>query len=126
MEKFNKVTEPKELEFFSIEEDHNGNKQIHIMGYMYCSDTDEGEGYWRNVEFTFCIIPLDEFIKNIREDENYLDRIESEIKQYMGDCTDEEIVEMINHYYDGNPAEYDMHYDEITMDTPCGDYCFEF
>lgn len=126
MEKFSKVSEPKALEFFSIDPDGKGGKEIHIMGYMYESDTDEGEGYWRNVEFTFCIIPLDEFIKNYNEDDGYIDHIESEIKQYMGDHTDEEIVKMINNYFNGHPAEYDLHFGEITMDTPCGDYCFEY
>jgi hypothetical protein len=126
MEKFERVTEPKELEFFSIEEDYTGKKQIHIGGYLYESDTDEGEGYWRNVEFTFCIIPLEEFIKNLQEDENYISNIESEVKQYIGDHTDEEVVEIINNYFDGNPADYTLHYGEITEDTPCGNYCFEF
>ena len=126
MEKFKKVSEPKALEFYSIDPDGKGGKEIHIMGYMYESDTDEGEGYWRNVEFTFCIIPLDEFIKNYNEDDGYIDHIESEIKQYMGDHTDEEIVKMINNYFNGHPAEYDLHFGEITMDTPCGDYCFEY
>ena len=77
MEKFNKVTEPQELEFFSIEEDYTGKKQIHIMGYLYVSDTDEGEGYWRNVEFTFCIIPLKECIRSLQEDDDYINYIES-------------------------------------------------
>lgn len=126
MEKFERVTEPKELEFFSIEEDYTGKKQIHIGGYLYESDTDEGEGYWRNVEFTFCIIPLDEFIKNLQEDEDYINNIESEIKQYIGDQTDEEVVEIINNYFDGKPAAYTLHYGEITEDTPCGNYCFEY
>ena len=126
MEKFNKVTSPKELEFFSIEENNNGEKQVHIGGYIYSSDEDNGDGYWRNVEFSFCIIPLEEFIKNLEEDDNYIDTIESENKQYIGDCTDEDAVEIINSYFDDNPADYTLHYGEITMDTPCGNYCFEF
>jgi hypothetical protein len=128
MEKFNKVTEPTELEFFSIDPDGNGGKEIHIGGYVYASDTDFGEGLWRNVEFSFCIVPLDEFIKNYAEDEDgeYINNIEGEIKQYIGDHTDEEIVEIINSYFDGNPADYTLTYGEITEDTPCGNYCFEF
>lgn len=126
MEKFNKVTDPKELEFFSIDPDGNGGKEIHIGGYIYASDIDEGEGYWRNVEFTFCIIPLDEFIKNVKEDEDYIGILESEIKQYIVDCTEEEVVEYINNYFNGKPADYTLTYEEITEDTPCGNYCFEF
>ena len=74
MEKFNKVTDPKELEFFSIDPDGKGGKEIHIMGYIYASDTNLGEGFWRNVEFSFCIIPLKEFIKNLADDEDYINR----------------------------------------------------
>lgn len=126
MEKFNKVTEPTELEFFSIDPDGNGGKEIHIGGYIYASDTDFGDGYWRNVEYTFCIIPLKEFIKNLVEDEDYINNIESEIKQYIGDCTEEDVVECINNYFNGKPADYTLTYGEITEDTPCGNYCFEF
>lgn len=126
MEKFNKVTEPAELEFFSIDPDGNGGKEIHIFGYTYDSDNDEGDGSWRNVEFTFCIIPLKEFIENLEENEDYIDKIESEIKQYIGDCTEEEVVEYINNYFDGKPADCTLTYGEITEDTPCGNYCFKF
>ena len=127
MEKFSKVSEPKEIEFFSIDPDGNGGKEIHIGGYTYDSGCDDGDGLsWRNVEFTFCIIPLKEFIKNLEEDDGYIDTIESEIKQYIGDCTEEEIVEYINNYFNGKPADYTLTYGEITEDTPCGNYCFEF
>ena len=126
MEKFNKVTEPMELEFFSIDPDGNGGKEIHIGGYTYDSGSDEGDGSWRNVEYTFCIIPLKEFIKNLAEDEDYINNIEGEIKQYIGDCTEEEVVEYINNYFNGKPADYTLTYGEITEDTPCGNYCFEF
>lgn len=126
MEKFKKVTEPKKIEFFSIDPDGKGSKEIHIGGYVYPSDTDDGDGYWRNVEFSFCIIPLDEFIKNLKEDDDYINYIESEIKQYIGDCTDDEVVGIINNYFSGKPADYTLRYGEITMDTPCGNYCFEF
>ena len=126
MEKFSKVSEPKEIEFFSIDSDGKGGKEIHIGGYVYPSDTDDGKGYWRNVEFSFCIIPLAEFIKNLEEDDDYIDTIESEVKQYIGDCTDDEVVDIINNYFNGKPADYTLRYGEITMDTPCGNYCLEF
>lgn len=125
MEKFEKVSDPMEMEFFSIESDGKGGKEIHIGGYIYASDIDEGEGYWRNIEFSFCIIPLDEFIKNYAEDEDYINNLESEIKQYIVDCTEEEVVEIINNYFNGNPADYTLDYGEITMNTPCGNYCFK-
>jgi hypothetical protein len=125
MEKFEKVSDPMEMEFFSIESDGKGGKQIHIGGYTYQSDTDFGEGLWRNVEFSFCIVPLDEFIKNYAEDEDYINNLESEVKQYIGDHTDGEIVEIINNYFNGSPADCMLEYGEITMNTPCGNYAFK-
>ena len=124
MEKFKKVTEPREIEFFSIESSANGDKQIHIGGYLYKSDTDFGEGCWRSVEYCFCIVPLKEFIEDYNNIEDYIDNIESEAKQYIGDCTDEEVIDIINTYFDGNPADYELHYGEITEETPCGNYAF--
>lgn len=125
MKKFEKATEPMELEFFSIEDDSKGGKQIHILGYLYTEGEDEGEGEWRNVEYTGFIEPLEEFVKHYAEKDNYVDDTASELKQYIGDLDDEEVVDIINHYFNGHPADYELHYSDITMDTPCGDYCFE-
>ena len=125
MKKFNKVTEPMELELYSIEPDGRGGKQIHVLGYLYTEGKDYGEGVWRNVEFTFFIEPLEDFIRHYAENEDYVTNHAADLNQYIEDCTDEEVVEIINHYFDGHPADYCLHYSEITMDTPCGDYCFE-
>ena len=122
MKGFKKISEPIEMEFFSIEPDYNGGKQIHILGYTYESDTDFGEGTWRDVDFTFCIIPLDEFIKNYAKGGiDYVGEIEDEVKQYIGDKTEEEIVELTNNYFKNGSV---LEYSEITLDTPCGDYGF--
>lgn len=126
MEKFNRVTEPVELEFFSIEDDGRGGKQIHVLGYLYTNGDDNGEGEWRNVEYTFFIEPLEDFIRHYAETDSYVDDMAGELKQYIGYDTDQEVVEIINSYFNGHPADYTLHYSEITMDTPCGGYCFEF
>ena len=119
------VSEPKEMEFFSIEPDGNGGKQIHIHGYCY-RGTDDGEGPWRNVEYTGFIEPLEEFIRHCRADEDYVENTAAGVKQYIGDYTDEGIVDIINHYFDGHTADADLHYYEVTTDTPCGHYMFEY
>ena len=122
MEKFNGVTEPAELEFYSIEPDGHGGKQVHLLGYTYDSESDNGDGAWRGLEPCGIIVPLKDFIESVATEDDYTDRLICEAKQYEGDFTDEGIVDYINHYFDGKPADYRLHYSEITIDTPCGDY----
>ncbi len=122
MEKFNAVTEPMELEFYSIEDDGQGGKDIHVFGYLYANGEDNGEGEWRDVEYTGFIEPLEDFIRHYAEDDSYVDNTAGDLNQYIGDCTDEEVVDIINHYFCGHPADYRLPYSEITADTPCGNY----
>ena len=116
MKKFEKATEPKELDFYAIELDSNGEKQIHISGYTYYGDQ------WEYADVCWCIIPLAEFIKNVAEDEDYPTTMMGECKQYIEDCEDDKLTEIINEYFDGHPADYHLPYGSITLDTPCGNY----
>lgn len=118
------VTEPREAEFFSIEPDGQGGKQIHIFGYCYSTGDDDEEEPWRNVEYTFFIEPLEEFIEHLKANENYVDETAGDVKQYIGDYADDGIVDIINHYFNGHTADAVLHYSEIAIDTPCGDYMF--
>lgn len=120
--RFEGVTEPMELEFYSIEPDGQGGKQVHLLGYTYDSESDDGSGTWRGLELCFVIVPLKEFIENVATEDDYTDRLTCEAKQYVGDYTDEGIVDYINHYFNGKPADYRLGYGEITEDTPCGNY----
>lgn len=122
------LTAPEELDFFSIFEDM-GVKYIHIFGYSYKSDSMEyvseenPDGiYWANMECCWFIEPLSEFIANLKENENYVDDTYCELKQYQGDFTPQEMTDTINHYFDGHCADAYLTFEEITMDTPCGDY----
>lgn len=119
------VTEPKEVEFFSIEDDGHGGKQIHVWGYTYTEGDDQGDGPWRNVEYTGFIEPLQEFIDHLNAEENYVDNHASLLTQYIGDYYDDGIVDIINHYFNGETANDVLRYSDITIDTPCGDYMFE-
>lgn len=128
MEKFEKVTKPLELDFYSISE-VDGIKVIHIFGYSYKSDSMEfvskqnPDGvYWANMECCWFIEPLEEFIQNLRADYNYVNDSYCEVKQYQSDNNDEQMVNIINHYFDGKPADFYLSFEEITMDTPCGNY----
>lgn len=111
------VTELEEMEFYSIESDGKGGKQIHMLGYIYQNDD-----HWTGVEPAFLILPLQEFIDQLAKEEDYTDRLLSEAKLYEGDYDDEGAVDYINHYFDGHTANRRLHYSEITIDTPCGDY----
>ena len=116
-----RVTEPEEMEFYSIEPDGKGGKQIHILGYTYASDNNTKD-YWRVAEGTFMIFPLQEFIDNLKQDEDHVNNLWCDAKLYEGDYTDEQVVDIINHYFNGQTANRRLHYSEITIDTPCGDY----
>lgn len=115
------ITEPREVELYSIEPDGKGGKQIHIFAFTYASDNDT-EDYWRLAEGTFIIVPLQEFIDNLKADVYYVGRLWCDTKQYEGDRTESQIVDAINHYFNGKTANAELAYSEITIDTPCGDY----
>ena len=124
MEKFNRATEPMELEFFTVTNDGRGGKEVHLDGYLYQSE-DFVEGAWRLLEPCFESIPITEFVKNVAKEEGYTDRLISESNQYISDLNHDEVVKCINEFYDGHSADYVLHYSEVTVDTPCGHYCFE-
>lgn len=117
MKKFEKVKEYQDLDFYSIETNSAGVKQIHIFGFTYYGD--DNPNY---VDVCSFIEDLDSFICHVADDESYVDSELSVRKQYVEVFTEEEIVEIINQYFDGRPADYILNYSEITMNTPCGNY----
>lgn len=117
MKKFEPLSKPQELDFYEISS-VEGKKFIHIFGYTYESDT-----YWANMECSWFIEPLEDFIANLKANENYVDDTYCELNQYQGDYTAETIVsEVINVYFDGKSPDAYLAFEEITMDTPCGKY----
>lgn len=118
--KLPKVVEPKETDFYSIEPDGNGGKEIHVLGYCY--QEDKWRNAWRNVEYSFFIEPLRDFIEHMKADENYPYNKASEVKQYISDCTANEMVDIINCYFNGSTPDHLLPYSDITIDTPCGNY----
>ena len=116
MEKFEKVTTPVELDFYSIFE-KEGVKYIHIFGYSYKSDT-----YWANMECCWFIEKLADFIKHLKENDQYVDDTYCDVSQYQSDKNDAEMADTINTYFDGKPADYYLPFEEITEETPCGNY----
>ena len=110
------ITQPKELDFFSIYEE-NGIKYIHVFGYSYESDT-----YWANMECCGFLFPLAEFIKRSAENPDFMNDTYREVPQYQDDLTADEMVQTINTYFNGRPADAYLPFGEITMETVCGDY----
>lgn len=80
------------IDFGIIETDSDGEKEMHIDGYVYYADGPEETPY-RHVQFCWCYIPLDKL-----DDEEYISLIEEECKQYIGDITEEEAKEIIEWY----------------------------
>lgn len=95
-------------------------KDIHFFGYFYCCGEDNGEGECREVEYCGFECPLNEFLEWRNDPDEYDIRQES-CKQYIGDCTEKEAIEMMNTFYGGKPP-IELSLDDITMDTPCGYY----
>ena len=116
MKKFEKVTSPEEYDFYSIERDYKGEKQIHVFGFTYFGD------HWISAESCWFIEPLSEFVEHVKENENYVNEMYGEFKQYQYDLSEEEATDCINKYFDGKCADYILPFTEITMETPCGNY----
>ena len=128
MTPFIPVSEPFEGDFYSIEM-CDGVKCIHINGYTYKSDCldrvteDNPWGvFWASLEVCWFLLPLAEFIQNLRADYNYVDDTYCELKQYQEDFTEEEMVNVINTYFNGDGADGYLHFEDLTEDTPCGHY----
>lgn len=111
-----KVTNAKELDFYSIYVNSRGEKEIHVYGYSYYGDN------WIMADACFFILKLADFIEGVNDSEDYVNNMYSEVKQYEEDFSEEETVEHINSYFDGSPADYYLPFSEIIMETPCGNY----
>lgn len=111
-----------DCDFYSVEEDSHGNKEVHVSGYFFTngeSVTDNPDEIFRSVEYTGYIVPLAEFLTLIQNDE--VDEKASEYKQYWGDLTKEAVKDSVLHYFNGKPGN-PLPYSELSLDTPCGDY----
>lgn len=121
MKRFNKVRKPKHLEFYTIYEGADGVKRIHIFGYCYKADD-----HWANMECNHFTDTVKEFVANIKADADYVDNTYQVLNQYQGDHSAQEMADIINRYFDGKPAGRYLAYGDITEETPCGDYVYEY
>ena len=89
-------------------------KIVHIMGDSYFAE-DGSNPPCRFVEYSFAYIPLKEILEKGMPDGDWY----AQFKQYIQDCTEEELVEIYEHYDNGNMPTVIT---EISKDLPCGCY----
>ncbi len=109
-----------DCDYYSVEES-GGEKVVHIDGHFYLagdSCTDNPEEIYRHVSVCGFEIPMEKFLS--MDTENLWD-IASEYNQYIQDLTEEQVIEEMQHYFNGKPGT-PLPYGALTMDTPCGDY----
>jgi hypothetical protein len=92
----------------------NGVHTIKVLGYIYYSDHYGDNKDYRHVEFCWYDMPVAEYLSADEDERNIW---ESEVKQYIGDCTAEEAYEILKSY---NATFLDV--DSITDETPDGTY----
>lgn len=110
------VTEPEALDFYAIELDDLGQKQISLLGYTYKGDN------WKCIDVRGVCLPLSEFVDGMREHEDYVQSLYEGSKEYERDVTDEECVKAMNGFYAGKPADYRLRFSDVCMETPVGNY----
>lgn len=103
-------------ELYNIFTDDNGDKFIHLLAYIYKSFDDES---WKISEGMGIVIPIEEFIDEVKKDEEgeYINLLWQNADQRdIEDLTEEDVIRYID---DVNDL---LDYNEITVDTPDGDY----
>ena len=121
---FSKAEEGKEKLFYSIYEDIQGGIWIKFWGH-FKEDSERRSRPWRILEYFGAEFRLEDYLcipeELIRENL-------SEIKQTIGDLTEEEALYDMNHFFEKYcfPPQTDafsfLPIKEITIDTPCGLY----
>ena len=119
-----------DVDFYHIEE-YDGEKYLRVDCWFY--DNGDGgyddDGNWNDAYSSRCEevsgvdFLLKEFIDRFVDgDEDYTDTDEFEYrKAYIGDYTEEQAIECMNTYFNGNPPT-PLPYSKLTLDTPCGCY----
>lgn len=95
----------------------NGVQYIHMLGFFYdaeCTMVAEDDKTWRQVEFGGIDMPLADYLALTTEQRELM---ESECKQWIDDLNEDEVVEC---FLEDAPVE--LHYLDVTDDTPEGVY----
>lgn len=99
--------------------DENGERMIKFLGYGYFSEGSEPPQCFRLLEYCFFEAPLNEVLAvgTAEYESEHSDRY----KQYITDCTEEELQSFISHYDNGN-APVPLPASELNAFTPNGTY----
>ena len=91
MKQFADISEVEDKTIFQIET-HENVKAVHYWGYGYKT----GDGSYCFVEYTFLIATLEEALKDgiYEKEQDY----SQGVKQYIGDYTETEIIDIYNDY----------------------------
>lgn len=101
---------------YSIEE-VDGVKYIHIFGCIWADD-----GRIHEDEYVGFMEPLADFVNHLNEDADYVENKIETLTQYGEDMEVADAVWGINNYFGGKGADYILDMEDVTTDTPIGDY----
>lgn len=108
--------------FYSIEKDEYNGKVIHLSGNLYENDAQaDTQDYFRLAEWTFLYIQINE-AKEMIKNNTFYDYVDEKI-DYLSNLTESEAINICEHYHNGQSGT-ELHINEITDDTPCGNYWF--
>lgn len=103
-----------EASVIEIELNEHGKKIVHILGDSYYAD-DGTDAPYRFTEYCWGYIPLKEVVENGMPDGDWY----GELKQYITDCTEEQLDEIYEHYDNGKMPRV---IENLTVDLPIGCY----
>ena len=111
--------------FYSIELNENNEKVMHLLGNAYFNDADGTDKPYRLAEWTWMYFSLDKLKEKFDHDilfdvDSFYEYINERVN-YLGDHTENEIIEICNNYFDGESGN-EMHPIEINEELPCGNY----
>ena len=116
MTKYIPVRKPEEFDMYAIGGREGEEKRILLLGYTYKGDN------WKVIDVRGVYMPLKEFVEGMEKNEDFVNELYQDSRQYERDVTDEECVKAINHYFDGDAADYRLQFNDVTIDTPVGNY----
>ena len=122
-----RIFAPFECELYSIVEygkqtpDEKSDLRVELVGFLWQDD-----GPWHFTETRQYGIPVAEFAQKYKEYEEhgkeYVTELQVDARQYEQEMNRKEALEYILAYFNGRQADENLHYSEITTDTPAGNY----
>ena len=104
-----------DVSVISIEQE-DGCKYVRFLGDSYCSE-DGAKKPYRFIEYTYAYLPLEDVVKDGLPDGDWY----TLQKQYIEDCSFEELCKTYLHYDNGDMPKL-LPLPMLSMDTPCGCY----